>query len=107
MRAVNKRFKYFTTTAVILALATCGDKQSDSSVVSDQVAFQEAVKNAQPGDTIVLANGKWNDFEILFTGEGEEGNPIRLVAETKGKVILTGQSNLRLAGNHLEVSSRQ
>ena len=104
MRAVDKRFKYFTITAVILALAACGDKQSSSSVVSDQLAFQEAVKNAQPGDTIVLANGKWNDFEILFTGEGEEGNPIRLVAETKGKVILTGQSNLRLAGNHLEVS---
>jgi poly(beta-D-mannuronate) lyase len=104
MRAVGKRFKYFTITAVILALAACGDKQSNSSVVSDQLAFQEAVKNAQPGDTIVLANGKWSDFEILFTGEGEEGNPIRLVAETKGKVILTGQSNLRLAGNHLEVS---
>ena len=43
-------------------------------------------------------------LEILFTGEGEKGNPIRLTAQTKGKVILSGQSNLRLAGNYLEVS---
>jgi len=55
-------------------------------------------------DVITLANGTWTDFEILFTGQGEEGNPIRLTAETKGKVIISGESNLRLAGEYLEVS---
>ena len=106
MKAVDKRLRYFASLAAVLALSACGGEQSDSAVgiVADQAAFQEAVNDAQPGDTIVLANGTWTDFEILFTGEGEEDKPIRLMAETKGEVILSGQSNLRLAGNHLEVS---
>ena len=94
---------------IALSLTGCAEKSGDLTDVStikvaDQKAFEEAVKNAGPGDTITLANGVWEDFEIVFTGEGEEDNPIRLTAETKGEVILTGQSNLRLAGEYLEVS---
>ncbi len=86
-----------------LILSGCEAAAVDT-IVRDQAEFKAAVKNASPGDTIVLANGEWNDFEILFRGQGEADNPIRLTAETKGEVILTGQSNLRLAGEYLEVS---
>ncbi len=72
--------------------------------VESQQAFRAAVKSLEPGDTIVLANGEWKDFEILFTGEGREGKPITLTAEKKGEVFLTGQSNLRIAGKYLVVS---
>jgi poly(beta-D-mannuronate) lyase len=72
--------------------------------VSTQPEYEEAVKAARPGDTIVLANGEWRDFEILFKGEGTANQPITLTAETKGKVVIAGQSNLRLAGRHLVVS---
>ncbi len=41
-------------------------------LVSTQAEYKDAVKAANPGDTIVLANGEWRDFEILFTGEGTE-----------------------------------
>lgn len=88
-----------------LLLVSCGTESEDAAVlVSDQQAFAEAVAAAKPGDTIKLANGTWQDFEILFEGQGEEGNPIRLTAETKGEVILSGASNLRIAGEYLEVS---
>ena len=73
-------------------------------LVTTQDEFKDAVKKAGPGDVITLANGTWSDFEILFTGKGEKDNPIRLTAETKGKVIISGESNLRLAGDYLEVS---
>lgn len=90
---------------VTLFLLGCSAADVDGDIlVKDQAAFDAAVADAKPGDTIKLANGTWEDFEVLFVGEGEEGNPIRLTAETKGEVILTGQSNLRLAGQHLEVS---
>src|SRR5690606_1291457 len=69
--------------------------------VTTQAEYEQAVEDARPGDTIVLANGEWRDFEILFTGEGTADAPITLTAETKGRVILAGQSNLRLAGRHL------
>ncbi|MGJ8562544.1 MAG: chondroitinase-B domain-containing protein [Alphaproteobacteria bacterium] len=85
------------------SLTGCSASAKDYIVV-DQAAYKEAVKKAKPGDVIKLANGTWNDFEIVFTGKGEKNKPIVLTAETKGKVILSGQSNLRLAGEYLEVS---
>jgi len=72
--------------------------------VADQLQFKAAVKAAQPGDSIVLADGEWRDFQIVFTGTGTADRPITLTAQTRGKVLLTGQSNLRLGGRHLVVS---
>ncbi|MGK6356809.1 polysaccharide lyase 6 family protein [Sphingomonas sp. DT-207] len=66
--------------------------------------YAAAADRAQAGDTIVLGNGEWRDFQILFTGKGAADKPIRLTAQTKGQVILTGQSNLRIGGEYLEVS---
>ena len=63
-----------------------------------------AVRGAEPGDTIVLADGEWRDFEIVFTGVGRPGKPITLKPQTKGGVRITGRSNLRLGGEHLVVS---
>lgn len=66
--------------------------------------FKQVSKKLQPGDEIILANGTWSDFEILFKAKGTEQAPIRLKAETPGKVFLSGLSNLRLAGEYLVVS---
>lgn len=91
--------------SLILLLTLCGCASStDEILVEDQKAYEEALKNVRPGDTIKLADGVWEDFEILFTGTGTAEKPIRLTAQTKGNVILSGQSNLRLAGEHLIVS---
>ncbi len=77
---------------------------AESFLVKDQAAYEETVKRLKPGDKLVLADGVWRDFEIVFQGDGEEGAPIWLAAETPGRVIISGQSNLRLAGEHLKVS---
>ena len=90
-------------TCALLVLIAC-PAAAEGILVSTQAEYQEAVKAAQPGDTIKLANGEWRDFEILFTGEGTADRPITLTAEEKGKALITGQSNLRLAGRHLVVS---
>ena len=74
------------------------------TLVSNQSEFFKATENLKPGDTIVLANGTWRDFEIVFEGNGTAQNPITLTAETKGKVVISGESNLRIAGKHLIVS---
>ena len=86
------------------AVQTSADENASSFFVENQAAFNDAVERAKPGDVITLKNGIWEDFEILFTGQGEKDAPITLTAETKGEVILTGQSNLRLGGEYLEVS---
>lgn len=90
---------------VALALLVPGQTAlAETLRVSSQDEFADAVDGLRPGDGIVLANGEWRDFEILFTGMGTPSQPITLTAERKGAVIITGRSNLRLAGQHLVVS---
>ncbi len=72
--------------------------------VENKQAFNSISADLVAGDKVILKNGTWNDFEILFSGQGSKAAPILLTAETKGQVILSGQSNLRLAGKYLEVS---
>lgn len=78
---------------------------AESALVRTPAEFASAVTRLQPGDTLTLADGEWRDFQAVFTGKGAEGRPITLTAQTPGKVILTGRSNLSLAGEHLVVSN--
>ncbi|MEQ3639754.1 MAG: polysaccharide lyase 6 family protein [Alteromonas sp.] len=73
-------------------------------VVSSQEEYKNVSGNLTPGDTIILTSGVWQDFEILLEGKGTSEAPITLKAESKGDVVLSGKSNLRLAGEHLVVS---
>lgn len=74
-------------------------------LVGTPAEYDAAVAGLQPGDSVVLADGEWRDFQIVFSGKGTAASPIRLTAQTAGKVIISGQSNLRLAGEYLQVSN--
>ncbi|WP_272023794.1 chondroitinase-B domain-containing protein [Olleya namhaensis] len=88
-----------------LLLAACGKTEIASlNTVSNIEELNTAIKDAKPGDNIVLANGTYKDFEIKFTGEGTENKPITLKAETAGKVFIEGESSLEISGDYLEVS---
>lgn len=80
------------------------NQDADTSILVNTIdEFDEAVSAAQPGDVIVLANGVWQDAELLFEAKGTEDSPIKLTVEEKGNVSLEGASNLRMAGEHLIV----
>ena len=85
------------------ASLTAAVAQAAEHLVTDQAAYRSALERVAPGDAIMLADGEWRDFEIVFAAKGLPGKPITLAAETPGKVVITGQSNLRLAGEHLVV----
>ena len=101
MRLTPETWPWLTFALAILA--SCASPAAEIKVNSQQ-EYRDAIKDLQPGDTVVLANGEWRDFEILFPGEGTVEQPITLTAETKGQVLVTGRSNLRIAGKHLIVS---
>ena len=104
---VQNPFAIALIALAIVGLSACSSNDSageNGLFVTNQQEFETAVDQLKPGDTLVLANGVWNDFEILFVGEGTAEQPITLTAETKGEVIISGQSNLRIAGEHLIVS---
>ena len=90
--------------APALALAAAHTPLGAETVVRTQQEYRDAVRSAGPGDTVVLADGEWRDFEIVFAAEGLPDSPVTLTAETMGKVVIAGRSNLRIAGNHLVVS---
>lgn len=75
----------------------------DQVMVQSVEEFNSAVSKAQPGKTIVLANGAWQDAELLLEGNGTADAPIKLTVEEKGKVTLEGQSYLQIAGEFLHV----
>ncbi len=77
---------------------------AEEFLVKNQDEYREALRHVTPGDAIALADGEWPDFEIVFAAEGSPDKPITLTAQTKGKVFITGRSNLRIAGEHLVVS---
>ena len=78
--------------------------RAEEYLVHNQAAYARVSQQFEAGDVIVLANGEWPDFEIVITGKGKAGNPITLRSQDAGKVILTGQSSLRIGGEHILVS---
>jgi poly(beta-D-mannuronate) lyase len=94
-----------TGSAILALLLAPGVAWSAEYLVHDAAGYAATAKALKPGDTVVLADGTWRDVDLLLTGTGKIGQPIRLTAQTPGKVILSGQSQLRLAGAYLEVSN--
>ena len=90
----------FCTPLILLAATALATE----TIVTSQEEYRAALTTLQPGDAVILADGDWQDFEVLFTAVGTDAMPITLRAQTRGKVFLTGQSNLRLSGEHLVVS---
>lgn len=95
----------FLILLVSISLFGCQEPASKKgTLVNDATELKAAIENAQPGDEIILVNGSWKDVEIRFSGEGTASKPITLRAETPGKVIIEGESDLKLGGKYLVVS---
>lgn len=77
---------------------------ADDHFVKTQAEYFAAAKDADAGDTIILASGNWQDFEIVLSGKGTAEKPITLTSEAPGKTVITGKSNLRIGGTYIVVS---
>ena len=96
--------KYFLLIASVFLLISCGEKATINAItVNDITELNTAISEAKPGDDIVMTNGDWKDVNIKFIAYGNEQNPITLRAETPGEVRITGTSDLKLAGEYLNV----
>ncbi len=100
MRSTKLLYSLF----ILVALTSQGCKQKTGIIVKTAVEFNDAMETARPGDQIILGNGTWENAELLANAKGTQDNPIRVIVEDKGKVILTGFSNLRISGEYIEVS---
>lgn len=78
--------------------------QAERHIVRTPAEYAKISEGLEPGDVVVLAKGEWRDFDLVVRGDGTKAAPITVKGETPGEVILSGQSSLRLAGEHLLVS---
>lgn len=91
------------STFLVLILLV-GINLAEEFKVNNVDEFNSTLKKIKPGDVIYLAEGEWKDCRLLFAAMGNKENPIYLKAETPGKVLFTGNSSLRIAGNYLVVN---
>jgi poly(beta-D-mannuronate) lyase len=89
---------------IILCFIAISGVFAKSIKVENITQYNTQVKTLVAGDTIVLANGVWNNAELVFKGTGQKDNLIYLTVETPGKVTLEGASCLRMSGQWLHVS---
>jgi hypothetical protein len=73
------------------------------TLVSSAAEIKTVMSTAQPGDTLVMKNGVWHNQQIIFEGDGAEGDSILLRVETPGHVILKGNSRISIDGTYLKV----
>ncbi len=112
----NSAYMLCIVGSLAMLMGACGQLKVPSSnsasmqtsanefLVRDIDQYNKVAKNIKAGQTIILADGIWQDFEILLSATGSQDKLVRLTAQTEGAVILSGQSNLRLQGEYLEVS---
>jgi len=71
--------------------------------VSNQKQLAASFVSAKPGDVIVMKDGVWRDVVIEFNALATASAPVTLRAETPGKVMLTGSSQLFFSKPYLNV----
>ena len=94
---------YLILSIIIVMLSACETTKKPQVTVGNSEELHQAIEKANPGDEIVMKNGKWSDLQIQFYGRGTEDKPIVLKAESPGEVLVTGQSDLKLGGEYLVV----
>ena len=79
-----------------------------SILVSSLAAFNAAMRQAGPGDEIIIKNGSydsWGDFHI--TSSGTADSPVIIRAESPLGVIFTGKVSLYIKASHVEIAGFQ
>ena len=76
---------------------------SNTIVVKNIEELNKANANARPGDLVILQDGEWKNVTIALNCMGTKDQPIVFRAQTAGKVIISGNSMLKLGGSFIVV----
>jgi len=76
---------------------------ASNKIVANKKEIELANTIAKPGDTIILKNGNWENITLKLNCKGNKDKPIVFKAEIKGKVIITGNSQLYIGGEYIIV----
>jgi poly(beta-D-mannuronate) lyase len=72
-------------------------------VVKNQQELATANNRVKPGDIVILQNGEWKNVLLSLNCNGTKELPITFKAQTAGKVLITGNSKLKIGGSYIVV----
>ena len=67
-------------------------------------SIASALEKAGPGDTLIILDGHYQDVTLKWVGRADKDNPIVVMPQTPGGVVISGKSQLKIYGNGLTVS---
>jgi poly(beta-D-mannuronate) lyase len=95
---------------LLVALLGCAashltNVKTQEQLVSNITELNAALAKAQAGDVLVWKDGNYKDIKINFkpNSNGTAEKPIVLKAQTAGKVVFSGNSQLSIGGEYLQV----
>lgn len=105
LQKMKSQFLYILAIGILALGCSQKEPSEKASDSSDGIArLNNALGNAQPGDTVKIPAGEWRDAVIHFEAKGDAGKPIVLAAEKSGSVVFSGKSKLFLSGQYGVVS---
>jgi poly(beta-D-mannuronate) lyase len=66
--------------------------------------INKRIADAKPGESIIIPDGEYRDIRLYAKTSGSASAFIHLQAQTPGKVIITGSSQICISGKFIEVS---
>lgn len=88
---------------LVFSFCICYSVNAKTFLVGNSDELVAANSAARPGDTVILKNGVWTNIVMKLNCFGTKEQPIVFKAQTAGKVVISGISQLRLAGNYIVV----
>lgn len=92
------------STLLLLLILFSNVINAKTVVVKNDEELNKANAIAKPGDSVILQNGEWKNCKIELNAKGNSLHPIVFIAQTPGKVIITGFSTLKIGGEYLEIN---
>ncbi len=89
----------------LLALFSCTQQSGRVYEVQTAEGLAEALAGAQPGDSILLADGSYDlNGDLILDQSGTADRPIVIRAKNRGEAVITGPTRLLLiGGEHIVV----
>lgn len=73
-------------------------------MVASEEELVFVLKNAKPGNEVVVKDGVYSDWDVAVTCGGQEDAPIIIRSETSGGVTFVDESTFKVSGSYVTIS---
>ncbi|PXY02544.1 chloramphenicol resistance protein [Marinifilum breve] len=77
-----------------------GEANASNQLVSTVQQLESKVRDLQAGDTLFIANGEYQNAQLILNNSGKAEQPIVIRAKQRGKVFFTGDAKVEMRGEY-------